>query len=227
MSGTLRDNMLLGIKWRLGRWSWKRNLFFASLFMAWTVLFIAYCVLLYGGETFDSTADDFQCPMKPVPHHHGNGTGIKYPRNALGHFGNYTVNETYLRSVRVTEHAKNVNCAAMFAGVESEIANGMSYMASRDQPRPLEPADYIAMTTDCENFRRRRGYVLSGMSREEEEFPLAYSILMYKDIEQMERLLRTIYTPQNAYCIHVDRKVSITSLTWLRSGLRVRVRSKG
>ena len=42
----------------------------------------------------------------------------------------------------------------------------------------------------------------------EAAFPIAFSILMYKDIEQTERLLRAIYRPQNIYCIHVDRKTS-------------------
>ena len=29
---------------------------------------------------------------------------------------------------------------------------------------------------------------------------------MYKDVQQTERLLRAIYSPQNYYCIHVDTK---------------------
>ncbi len=41
-------------------------------------------------------------------------------------------------------------------------------------------------------------------SQEEEELPIAYSILMHKDPVQVERLLRSIYQPQNMYCIHVD-----------------------
>jgi len=31
------------------------------------------------------------------------------------------------------------------------------------------------------------------------------SILMYEQFEQVERLLRLIYRPNNFYCIHVDR----------------------
>ena len=33
---------------------------------------------------------------------------------------------------------------------------------------------------------------------------------MYQDIEQLERLLRLIYRPSNAYCIHVDKKSNST-----------------
>ena len=43
-------------------------------------------------------------------------------------------------------------------------------------------------------------------SKEENEFPLAFSIVMYKDPEQVVRLLRMIYRPSNYYCIHVDSK---------------------
>jgi len=47
------------------------------------------------------------------------------------------------------------------------------------------------------------------LSAEEAEFPLAFSIAMYRDVEQAERLLRAIYQPQNLYCIHVDLKSSL------------------
>ncbi|XP_045214018.2 N-acetyllactosaminide beta-1,6-N-acetylglucosaminyl-transferase-like [Mercenaria mercenaria] len=38
-------------------------------------------------------------------------------------------------------------------------------------------------------------------------FPMAFSILVYRDIEQVERLLRLIYRPHNFYCIHLDNKM--------------------
>ena len=47
---------------------------------------------------------------------------------------------------------------------------------------------------------------MSSLTKIEAAFPLAFSVLMYKDIEQVERLLRAIYRPQNIYCIHVDKK---------------------
>ena len=40
--------------------------------------------------------------------------------------------------------------------------------------------------------------------REAEEFPIAFSILYYKDLVQVERLLRAIYRPNNVYCLHMD-----------------------
>ncbi|XP_033728967.1 N-acetyllactosaminide beta-1,6-N-acetylglucosaminyl-transferase-like [Pecten maximus] len=50
-----------------------------------------------------------------------------------------------------------------------------------------------------------RGYmgeeVVSDIER---RFPIAFSILLYRDVEQAERLLRALYRPNNIYCFHVD-----------------------
>lgn len=44
------------------------------------------------------------------------------------------------------------------------------------------------------------------MSREEEDYPLAFIVIVHKELELFVRLLRAIYMPQNVYCIHVDAK---------------------
>ncbi|XP_059144074.1 beta-1,3-galactosyl-O-glycosyl-glycoprotein beta-1,6-N-acetylglucosaminyltransferase-like [Physella acuta] len=67
---------------------------------------------------------------------------------------------------------------------------------------------YLNVTTDCHDFQLSRGYIMSSLTQEEEEFPIAYTIMAYKDSEMVERLLRAIYRPQNYYCIHVDLKSS-------------------
>jgi len=62
-------------------------------------------------------------------------------------------------------------------------------------------------TTDCECFRSRRGYFTAAdTTPDERSFPIAFSLLTYENLEQTERLLRLVYRPHNAYCIHVDRK---------------------
>jgi hypothetical protein len=60
--------------------------------------------------------------------------------------------------------------------------------------------------TQCSDFIRARGYPLHVGSLEEASFPIAYSIAVYKDFQQVEMLLRAIYQPQNYYCLHVDLK---------------------
>ena len=71
------------------------------------------------------------------------------------------------------------------------------------------PQYYINLSRDCEHFRKVRGYYAEPFSKQEYEFPIAYSILMYKGIEQVERLLRSIYHPQNFYCVHIDTKTTV------------------
>ena len=66
--------------------------------------------------------------------------------------------------------------------------------------------DYIMQTKNCDSFKEKHGYHLQKVTKEELEFPIAFSILMFENVEQAERLLRAIYRPQNVYCIHVDRK---------------------
>ncbi|XP_075246734.1 beta-1,3-galactosyl-O-glycosyl-glycoprotein beta-1,6-N-acetylglucosaminyltransferase-like isoform X2 [Convolutriloba macropyga] len=60
----------------------------------------------------------------------------------------------------------------------------------------------------CESFWSQRQYLynLRDPIGQEEGFPIAYSILVYHNFNQLEQLLSAIYRPQNYYCFHVDRK---------------------
>ncbi|ELU04293.1 hypothetical protein CAPTEDRAFT_85696, partial [Capitella teleta] len=68
----------------------------------------------------------------------------------------------------------------------------------------ISDEDYMKMTSNCAEFISKRTYSMRALSSEEAEFPIAYNILVHKDTELFERLLRAIYQPQNSYCIHVD-----------------------
>ncbi|XP_077866672.1 core 2-GlcNac-transferase isoform X1 [Saccoglossus kowalevskii] len=63
----------------------------------------------------------------------------------------------------------------------------------------------LTTTDDCRYFAYSRGYTSKPVTQEELDFPLAFGILIHKDVYQFEQLLRTIYRPQNSYCIHVDK----------------------
>ena len=62
----------------------------------------------------------------------------------------------------------------------------------------------IDETQNCTDYKTKSHYLTKPVSKLEEDFPIAFSIVMYKDPDQVERLLRAIYRPQNYYCIHVD-----------------------
>ncbi|XP_063151227.1 beta-1,3-galactosyl-O-glycosyl-glycoprotein beta-1,6-N-acetylglucosaminyltransferase [Candoia aspera] len=106
------------------------------------------------------------------------------------------------------EHPNAINCSKILEGDTEEIQKvKLELLTVSFKRTPKVTAnDYINMTIDCASFIKRRKYIMEPLSKEEAEFPIAYSIVVYHKINMLERLLRTIYAPQNYYCIHVDKK---------------------
>ena len=102
-------------------------------------------------------------------------------------------------------HVKSVSCEKLFVGDSNEQQLAKNYHKGHPKVK-VTATEYIRMTANCITFTQQRKYLMNPGSEEEENFPLAYSILMFKDVEQTERLLRAIYQPQNYYCIHIDSK---------------------
>jgi hypothetical protein len=66
--------------------------------------------------------------------------------------------------------------------------------------------NFIFDRSTCEDYKLFRDFNQIDKYNEEIEinFPLAYAILVYKNAEQIDRLLRLIWRPQNIYCFHID-----------------------
>ena len=90
-------------------------------------------------------------------------------------------------------------------GDKSAVQKAQNYMYSHPHEM-FTNQDYLSLTKDCDAFIHSRSYYSVPFSKEEYEFPIAFSILMYTGVQQVERLLRSIYHPQNFYCIHIDGK---------------------
>ncbi|XP_067829370.1 beta-1,3-galactosyl-O-glycosyl-glycoprotein beta-1,6-N-acetylglucosaminyltransferase 3-like [Heptranchias perlo] len=103
--------------------------------------------------------------------------------------------------------AQQPACSQIIRGDQTAVQQALlnSLDVSRRKP-PLTAYHYLNMTKDCAAFTEERKYLTFPLSKEERGFPIAYSIVIHENIEMFERLLRTIYTPQNVYCIHVDMK---------------------
>lgn len=71
---------------------------------------------------------------------------------------------------------------------------------------------YLELTQDCQRFRSTRKYLEFPLSCEEEDFPLAFSLVVHHKVENFERLLRAIYAPKNFYCVHMDIKAKASFL---------------
>jgi hypothetical protein len=98
-------------------------------------------------------------------------------------------------------------CRGIIRNNQTGIKDALAYMERHKKEYiPTRTFMHLGNKTECDRFRKASGYVSKPLSEKEATFPLAYSIVMYKDVEQAERLLRAIYMPQNYYCIHVDKK---------------------
>ncbi|XP_029646874.1 N-acetyllactosaminide beta-1,6-N-acetylglucosaminyl-transferase-like [Octopus sinensis] len=97
---------------------------------------------------------------------------------------------------------KTVNCEAIFNMNETELVHALNVMKDM---KPTPEDEILRQFSDCDSFKKKHNYILD-ISPEEHKFPLAYSILFYKDFVQVEKLLRAIYRPHNWYCLHIDAK---------------------
>ena len=100
-------------------------------------------------------------------------------------------------------------CAAYFKGNKTAIEQAKNYMSNNPR-KPIPDRDFINFTQDCSVFKKERDYVVDWwhITKEESQFPLAYSILFHQNVEQVENLLRIIYRPHNYYCLHLDADAS-------------------
>ncbi|XP_006141828.1 beta-1,3-galactosyl-O-glycosyl-glycoprotein beta-1,6-N-acetylglucosaminyltransferase 3 [Tupaia chinensis] len=102
---------------------------------------------------------------------------------------------------------RSVNCSGVTRGDQEAVIQALlNNLEVKEKRQPFTDADYLHMTRDCERFKAQRKFIQFPLSKEELDFPIAYSMVVHEKIENFERLLRAVYAPQNIYCIHVDRK---------------------
>ena len=109
----------------------------------------------------------------------------------------YALNISVIRS-------QNINCSALFRTYDDELSKAIDYQKSTVEL--IGNGNLVSMTGNCTAFALQRKYIMFPVNHEEAEFPLAFSILLYKEADMAERLLRAIYRPQNVYCLHIDDK---------------------
>ncbi|XP_022045265.2 beta-1,3-galactosyl-O-glycosyl-glycoprotein beta-1,6-N-acetylglucosaminyltransferase 3 [Acanthochromis polyacanthus] len=100
-------------------------------------------------------------------------------------------------------------CMAIISGDMGDRKEDLEkLLASRKTQNIFTESFYLNATKDCSAFIESRGFMTETLSEEEENFPIAYSMVVHEKINMFERLLRAVYAPQNIYCVHVDRKSS-------------------
>ena len=102
---------------------------------------------------------------------------------------------------------RNVDCKSVLENNSLALQHALNVSRLKEnQGFRITDEQYSEQAKHCESFVKKRGYIMSSLSKVEEDFPLAYSIIAHKGAEALERLLRAIYRPQNIYCIHIDAK---------------------
>ncbi|XP_063344873.1 beta-1,3-galactosyl-O-glycosyl-glycoprotein beta-1,6-N-acetylglucosaminyltransferase 3-like [Pelmatolapia mariae] len=127
----------------------------------------------------------------------------------IGRSAAYILRYKWLEYTNDDESPEKVcNCSAILQGEKEALQQAKLLTISKDFQKSIQIPDeyYINATQDCRKFQINRKYITFPLSKEVEEFPLAYSMVVHHKVQNFERLLRAIYAPQNIYCIHVDKK---------------------
>ncbi|XP_066132266.1 beta-1,3-galactosyl-O-glycosyl-glycoprotein beta-1,6-N-acetylglucosaminyltransferase 3 [Saccopteryx bilineata] len=101
----------------------------------------------------------------------------------------------------------SINCSRIIRGDQEAVTVALlDKLEVKKRRETFTATDYFNMTRDCEHFKAKRKFMQHPLSKEELDFPIAYSMVVHEKIENFERLLRAVYAPQNIYCVHVDDK---------------------
>lgn len=130
-------------------------------------------------------------------------------------------NDNLLKKVfrHLQPHHYSVSCQNLFENDYDEFKHALALLSDSKNLPFIADQQYNITKEQCSIYRSER--FNESYHREDSSsnrlFPLAFTILMYENIEQFERLLRLIYRPQNFYCIHVDSDASENVLKGVKS----------
>lgn len=96
-----------------------------------------------------------------------------------------------------------VNCSKARAGDKAEVERVGKLMSS--WKNGISDGDMQKKVRNCTWLRNSFDNNLYN-SELEKSFPLAFTLVVYNNPQQVLRLLRLLYRPQNTYCIHYDSK---------------------
>ena len=81
---------------------------------------------------------------------------------------------------------EHITCQQILFGSGNETVYEVAREIMSAHPATyIDDGQFVELTADCVDFRRRRGYHLSPLDQEEVEFSIAYNIIMYRHIEQV------------------------------------------
>uniref|UniRef100_A0AC34QT13 Uncharacterized protein n=1 Tax=Panagrolaimus sp. JU765 TaxID=591449 RepID=A0AC34QT13_9BILA len=99
---------------------------------------------------------------------------------------------------------KNLNCSLIFdKTLEAEI-----YRKNLSENRLIYHDD-PNLLSDCDSIKKRGGFFPDvALTKDEQNFPIAFARIVYKDYYFLETQLKIEYAPQNSFCYFIDSKAS-------------------
>lgn len=78
-------------------------------------------------------------------------------------------------------------CTAIINGNLEGTENKFIQLMSSSSPKTLQRKSYPNVTEDCKAYVTRRGFFTMPLSVEEQDFPIAYSMVIHEKVEMFER----------------------------------------
>ena len=97
------------------------------------------------------------------------------------------------------QKTKWARCKKLMSGYEKPNTNSF-ILNDSDIYKIYKPDEQ-----DCAHVIQAR-FPHPPVSKEEQQFPIAFGLTVYKGARLFERILQAIYMPHNVYCIHIDKK---------------------
>ena len=107
------------------------------------------------------------------------------------------------------------NCQRLCEGNETE--QNLTLAALKKWTNPITDDEFYAKMSNCNFIREMLSPHNFYNSDTEKRFPLAYAIAFHDSPQQIVRLLKVIYRPQNIYCLHPDGKADRKLIEGFRS----------
>lgn len=174
----------------MGRWLWKSQWLacglFAMIVLTTAILNMDICLLSSCGHPY--VEKEQSLPRKDAVLLTSTNTPIKVS----------STQSTNMEDDCRPQPRKLVDCQALYRGENTTIHPNAFQV--------IEKCRFENIVRNCSLLRVAHGYGMAPVTREEVEFPIAFSIKAHVNPRQLEQLLRTVYRPHNTYCIHVDKK---------------------
>ena len=106
------------------------------------------------------------------------------------------------------------NCSLLEAGDAVEVAKVKRQLTAWNESEAQENFDAL-MSGDCVDISKQLSHNFY-VSKEELDFPIAFTMLVHSDAVQVFRLLKAIYRQHNSYCIHPDAKSTARYVSYFR-----------